>query len=81
MTFSLGEKSNLFKLFVSKLIENAEPDMELDLDILQDMEVKTLWNEKDDYQFIESVFPFKNKLPADTAIEQKHDEDAGDDPF
>lgn len=64
MTFSLSEKSNLYKKYASGLIEGAYPDMEVDLDMLKGMEVKTIW-EGDDYQSVELIRPLREKLKVD----------------
>jgi hypothetical protein len=57
MKFSLGEKANLYKKYVSKLIENAEPDMDVDIDALKGMRVKTVWSEDRDFQNIDAIYP------------------------
>lgn len=62
--FSYGEKSNLYKIFLTKLVENAKPDMDFDLDLLKGLKVKTLWNENNDFQNLESIFPFESKVKA-----------------
>ena len=62
--FSYAEKSNLYKLFIAKLVENPLPDMDLDLDLLKGMKVKTLWNENGEFQNLESIFPAQNKIKA-----------------
>lgn len=63
MSFSYAEKSNLFTKYLSKLVDNAEPDMKFDLDKLTGMNVKTLWAEKNDFQFVESIWPADKKIP------------------
>jgi len=64
MKFSYAEKSNLYKIFIAKLVENPTPDMDLDLDLLKGMKVKTLWNENGEYQNLESIFPAGAKVKA-----------------
>lgn len=61
MKFSLHEKSNLFKKYVSKLINNAHPDMDVDLDILIGMGIKTVWEENGEFQNIELIAPVGKK--------------------
>jgi len=68
MNFNVGEKSNLYNKYMVKLIEGIKPDADIDLDILKGMEVKTLWNEKNDFQFIESIFAAQPKIQVETAI-------------
>jgi hypothetical protein len=73
MKFSYGEKSNLYKVFIAKLVDNATPDMDFDLEILKDMKVKTLWNEKGDFQNLESIFPNQPKVKASDPAPQRED--------
>jgi hypothetical protein len=64
MKFSYAEKANLYKIFIAKLVENPAPDMDLDLDLLKGMKVKTLWNGNGEYQNLESIFPAGAKVKA-----------------
>ena len=64
MKFSLGEKANLYKKYVSKLVENAEADMDCDLDILNGMKIKTVWSEDGDFQNIDAIYPVGSKVKA-----------------
>jgi hypothetical protein len=56
------------------------PDMDLDLDLLKNMQVKTLWNENGEYQNLESIFPVGAKvkatdpLPTEEPIQEPPDE-------
>uniref|UniRef100_A0A6M3IV98 Uncharacterized protein n=1 Tax=viral metagenome TaxID=1070528 RepID=A0A6M3IV98_9ZZZZ len=63
MKFNVGEKANLYKLILSKLVEGAKPDMDFDIDHLKGMKIKTLWAENGDFQNLESIFPLEKKLP------------------
>lgn len=78
--FSYGEKANLYKIFLSKLVENAQPDMDFDLDLLKGLKVKTLWNENGDFQNLESIFPAQGKVKASDPLpltdepEETHEE-------
>lgn len=67
MKFSYGEKANLYKKYVSKLVENAEPDMDFDLDALNGMKVKTIWSEDNDFQNIDNIFPVNGKIASTSA--------------
>ena len=69
--FSYGEKSNLYKIFLVKLVENAKPDMDFDLDYLKSLKVKTLWTENGDFQNLESIFPAEGKVKADNPPKQE----------
>jgi hypothetical protein len=62
LTFSYGEKANLYKKFISKLVKNAKPDMCFDLDVLKGLRVKTIWVENGEYENLENVFPEGEKI-------------------
>ncbi len=62
MTFSYGEKSNLYKKYVSALVEGATPDMQFDLDQIKGMKVKILWKDKGDYQHVDVIRPADAKI-------------------
>jgi hypothetical protein len=64
MKFTLGEKANLYVKFVSQLVEGAEPDMDLDLDVLKGVKCKILWAEKNEFQYPETVRPIGGKIKA-----------------
>ena len=68
MRFNLGSKSNLFNKYISKLIENAHPDMDIDLDVLKGVRIKTVWSENGDFQNIEAIFPNGSKIDANSFI-------------
>lgn len=65
MTFSYGEKANLYLKYLLPLVENAKPDMDFDIDALQGMKVKTLWAENNDFQNLETIRPLGGKLKFD----------------
>ncbi len=71
--FNYGEKANLYKIFLSKLVEDAKPEMDFDLDLLKGMKVKTLWNENKDFQNLESIFPVGAKVKANDPLPQTED--------
>jgi hypothetical protein len=68
MKFSLGEKANLYKKYVAKLVENAEADMDFDLDVLNDMKIKTVWSEENGFQNIDAIYPVGPKVKASAPI-------------
>jgi len=72
MTFSYGEKANLYKQFVSVLVDDAEPDMDMDLDELKGMKIKTMWSQDGDYDKLAMVRPLVKKLK----LGEKEPEDA-----
>ena len=63
MTFTYGDRSNLYNKFMTKLVENAKPDMEFDLDLLKGLAVKTIWVDNGDYQNLELIQPEFTKVP------------------
>jgi hypothetical protein len=62
MKFIYGEKANLYTKYISQLVENATPDMDLDIEVLKGLAIKTLWSEKDGFQNIETIRPLKGKV-------------------
>ena len=62
MTFSYGEKTNLYLKYLVSLVEGALPDMDFDLDKLKGMAVKMLWKEQNGFQSIETIRPIGGKL-------------------
>jgi hypothetical protein len=61
-TFSYHEKSNLFKKYLVSLVEGAQPDMDLDLDVLNGFPIKTMWGQNGEYQNLEMVRPIGAKI-------------------
>ena len=62
MTYSFGEKSNLFLKYLKHLVEGAQPDMEFDLDELKGFPIKTMWIANGDFDNLESIRPLTTKL-------------------
>ena len=62
MRFNVGEKSNLYRKYLVKLVEGITPDADFDIDHLRGMKIKTLWMEQNDFQNIESIFPLEKKI-------------------
>lgn len=60
MTFSYGEKTSLYKKYLSNLIDGAFPDFDFDLDTLKGMEVRTVW-QGDNFQEVEVIRPIGGK--------------------
>jgi len=78
MKFNLGEKANLYKKYVAKLVENAVPDMDFDLDILNGMKIKTVWSEENDFQNIDAIYPDGKKIKVELSTpsqEPTHEEE------
>lgn len=69
LTFSYGEKSNLYKQFLSHLIKDVEPDMDFDLDILKGLKIKTMWARKDEYENLEMIRPLGEKIAVPPSVE------------
>lgn len=68
MKFNTGERANLYKKYISKLVENAVPDMEFDLDVLNGMKIKTVWSEENEFQNIDAIYPAGKKVKANSSI-------------
>lgn len=81
MSFSYGEKANLYKKFIVKLVENAKPDMDFDLDLLKGMRIKTLWAEQNDFQNLESIFSLEGKVKVADLVEVPTDEVVAEEPI
>src|ERR1044072_6884510 len=62
MYFNYGNKSNLYKLFVSTLIEGAYPNMDLDLDSLKGLPIKVMYAQNGEYQNLVMVRPNKGNV-------------------
>jgi hypothetical protein len=73
LKFNYGEKANLYKIFIAKLVDNAQPDMDFDLDLLKGMKIKTLWAENKEYQNLESIFPVDAKVKASDPLPQREE--------
>jgi hypothetical protein len=69
MYFGLGEMTNLYKKYISSLVEGAVPDMEFDIDQLKGMRVKMLWKDNGDFQHIETIRPLESKIIPSKKIE------------
>jgi hypothetical protein len=68
MRLSTSEKSNLYKKYVVKLVEGAMPDIDIDLDILNGMQIKVIFTEENDYQNIDTIYPKAAKVKPDAPI-------------
>ncbi len=64
MSFSTGEKSNLYKKYLMPLVDRAEPEMDFDLDALKGMQVKIMFSQNGDFQNVEMIRPIGAKIPA-----------------
>jgi len=62
MSFSYGEKTNLYKKYISALVEGATPDMHFDMDQLKELPVKIMWKQNGEYQNVELVRPLNDKV-------------------
>lgn len=65
MGFSYAEKANLYKKFLTPLVEEATPDMDFDLDILKGMDIKMMWANNGEFQNLEMVRPLDKKRTKD----------------
>lgn len=78
MTFSYGEKTTLFKKYLTALVDGAQPDMKFDLESLKGMKIKTMWSENGDYDNLEMVRPIGKKLPSNIVIDDEPAEIVGE---
>jgi hypothetical protein len=62
LTFSYGEKATLFKKYIKPLVEGAQPDMDLDIDILKGMDIKTIWSSDGEYDNLELIMALGSKV-------------------
>ena len=69
LTFSYADKSNLYKNFISVLVEDAEPDMDFDLDELKGFSGKTMWTQAEDFDKLPMIRPLANKFGAKGAAD------------
>jgi hypothetical protein len=61
MTYSFGEKANLYLKYVKHLVADAKPDMVFDLDDLKDFKIKTMWSTTGDFDNLEQIRPLHAK--------------------
>lgn len=81
MTFNYSAKSNLYKNFVSTLVEDAEEYMDLDLDVLKGMEIKTMWSEDGDYDKLTMIRPLVEKIKTVKTTKTEQEKDDQEVPF
>lgn len=62
MTFNYGDKSNLYQKVLVPLVEDAKPDIDLDLDEIKGMKIKTMWSQDGEYDKLEMVRPIGDKF-------------------
>ena len=62
MTFNYGKKSNLYNKFLVKLVENAKPNMEFDLDLLKGLPIKVMYEQIKEYQKLAMIEPTGKKV-------------------
>lgn len=62
LTFNYGEKATLFTKYIKQLVDGAQPDMDLDIDMLKGMSIKTMWLEDGDFDKLEIILPLGAKL-------------------
>lgn len=72
MSFTYFAKGNLYDKYLKNLIENAEPDMDFDLDKLKGLKIKTMWTANGEFDNLEQIramvkFPWKS---AGTAVKE-----------
>lgn len=68
MSFSTGEKSNIYKKYLINLIQDAKPDMDIEMDLLKGMKIKTMWSNNGDFQNLEMIRPVGDKIKIEEEI-------------
>lgn len=66
MAFVYAAKANLFKTYISQLVNDARTDMKFDLDLLKDMPIKVMFVQNDEYQNVSQIRPLGEKINANT---------------
>ncbi len=87
MYFGYGATTSLYLKFLSQLVENAQPDMDFDLDNLLGFGIKTMWVEKGDYQNLGMIRPMISKYkdtssaatPIKNDVAETHEDENMDD--
>jgi hypothetical protein len=75
LKLNVGEKANLYKRYVSALVVDAKPNMEIDIDVLKGMKVKFMWEESESgFQRVLKIKPVGKKVRADSVIHNPEDE-------
>ena len=62
MTYSFGEKSNLYLKYLKHLVAGAQPDMKFDLDLLKGFKVKLMWSQNGDFDNLDQIRPLAEKF-------------------
>lgn len=63
MAFYYVEKSNLYKKYLSKLVDGITVNCTFDMDALKGLSVKMMWSNNGEYQNLDLIKPVKDKLP------------------
>ena len=74
MSYSFGEKANLYLKYIKHLVEPAQPDMDFDLDNLKGFKVKTMWTANGDFDNLEQIRPLGDKFQAKPSTAAEKDE-------
>ena len=71
LKLNYGEKTNLYKKYISSLVEGAKPYIDFDLDQLKGMKVNILFIDSPDgkFQYIDTIRPADKKVVPDAAFE------------
>lgn len=81
MLFFYGEQTNLYQKFLLPLVDNANPEMDFELENLVGIPIKMLWAEKGDFQYPETVRPVGGKINSTTSISENPPPTDDDLPF
>ena len=74
LTYSYGEKANLFLKYIKPLVAGAQPDLKFDLDLLKGFKIKTTWVANGDFDNLTAIRPAAGKFTGGGAIEPPEDD-------
>lgn len=75
MTFSYGEKTTLFKKYITALVENAIPDLKFDLETLKGMKIKLMYSQNGEFDNLEMVRPLGKKVLSSATVSDEPTEE------
>lgn len=75
MGFSYSEKSTLYRVYLSALVEGAKPNMNFDLDLLKNLRIKVMYAQNGEYQNVVMVRPLQDKILPGSKLKATPDEE------
>lgn len=74
ITYSYGEKANLYLKYIKQLVAGAQPDLKFDLDLLKGMKVKLMFSQNGDFDNLDQIRPAAGKFTGGGAVEPPEDD-------